>query len=275
MEPYVSTTALPYSLPETLAAFDAIGINRVELGYCSDTGIDVSELIQGYDFEYAAHNYFLPESDEFIINLASQTRELRRRSIEYICNSLDFCSENGIKTYTFHAGFRVDPTLSLDFSTATMPSYQTSLQTFFESLEEVREYAMSKDIHIAIENNVVSEENTLDGESKLLFSRAEEIDQFLTMLPEEVGILLDTGHLNVSAATFDFDRIAVIEEISPHVEWVHIHDNDGVKDRHNPPYSESWVFDVYNDVLAPEVPVTIEATFENRTDLQSYIQEVW
>ena len=272
MSLHVSTTAIPRSLRSTLEAFDEIGIKRVECGYCSDPGIDLGDLLADYDFEYVAHNYFRPVDDEFIVNLASSDPSIRDRSIEYVCQCIQFCDDHNIDLYTFHAGFRVDPSLDLVFPDEGVQPYSTAMDRFFDALKLVLDRTAGTDVSLAVENNVVSEENRFEDGAKLLLARPDGASEFVNRLPSSVGILLDTGHLTVSAETFGFSRDAFLDIVAPSVRCLHLHDNDGLRDRHEPPALGSWPLRVYTETFDGTIPATIEASFESKIDLQEYLR---
>ena len=53
-------------------------------------------------------------------------------------------------------------------------------------------------------------------------------------------MLLDTGHLKVSARTLNFDPKKFIERFKPHIKIVQISDNDGTADQNLPVREDSW-----------------------------------
>ena len=55
------------------------------------------------------HNYFPPPKNPFVINLASDNKEILNKSITHIKKSILLVKKLGGDTYSFHAGFRVDP----------------------------------------------------------------------------------------------------------------------------------------------------------------------
>lgn len=231
---YASTQCLPdLGLEETLAAYSRADIEHVELGYCSDNDVNVSALVEEYPFKFVAHNYFLPVRDEFILNLASPNESLRRRSVEYVKAAITFCEEHDIPRYTFHGGFRVDPDLSLTFPKRSPPDYQECFERFRSSLRTIIDHAMSTSVSISIENNVVTEENVVGGEPLLMFCQPGEFRRlFESVDSSNCGVLLDIGHLNVSAKTFGFDRSMIVDEVVNHLDCFHLHTNDGCTDQH-------------------------------------------
>jgi len=245
---------------ETLDRYRSAGINRIELGYCPNTAIALGEIIESADFDAVAHNYFRPVEDEFILNLASQDKQLRERSVEYVRNGIEFCSQHNIDSYTFHAGFRVDPDNSFEFSANSVPRAETCLDTFVESLETVLPYAERHGVNVAIENNVVEDEHVINGHPVVLLAGPEEFEALLERI--DVEVLLDTGHLNVAAETLGFNRESFLDVVEPAVAGLHLHTNDGTADSHEPVRPTDWAFEVADRF---DVTTTIEARFPDVT----------
>lgn len=269
--PYVSTTCLQgVDYRETIRRYDDAGINQVELGYCSDSAVDLANVVKSTSFEAIAHNYFRPVDDEFVLNLSSQDEAIRRRSIDYVREGIDFCAQNGIDRYTFHSGFRIDPDTSFRFNTDTVPDAKLSLDTFVESLQTLLPFAKDHGINIAIENNVVEKRHMIDGSPVVLLAGPEEFQALFDRI--EVDVLLDVGHLNVAAHTLGFEREQLLETVEPSLSALHLHTNDGTADSHKPVRRTDWAFDVWTDY---DVPATIEAHFDNVFDIKKQLQTFW
>ncbi|SFG17287.1 Sugar phosphate isomerase/epimerase [Halopelagius inordinatus] len=267
--PFASTTCLNgHSYVETLDAYEDAGLERVELGYCPDT-LDMNEIVTSYDFEFAAHNYFRPLDDDFVLNLASRDESIRQRSVSYVCNGIDFCDKHGIDLYTFHAGFRADPNLSLEFP-CEVALYDRCFDLFVRSLREVAEYARDTDVELAVENNVVTEENVIEDEPLVLLCEPGECKRLFDSIdPEEIGILLDTGHLNVSAATRGYDPATFVEESAPYLKAFHLHTNNGESDQHRPITPDDSTLDIYQQF--PDVVASVEAKFDHASELAAHL----
>ena len=76
------------------------------------------------------------------------------------------------------------------------------------------------------------------------------------LAPLGVGLLLDTGHLTVSAHALQFSPIEFIDTMRYHIKAFQISENDGTADTHLPITSTSWFLAELKEF--PEAPVTLE-----------------
>jgi sugar phosphate isomerase/epimerase len=269
MSIYASTSSLHnHSYTETLSEYERMGIEAVEMGYCPETDIVLDEITNSHEFDWVAHNYFMPVSDEFVLNLSSPDNEILQRSISYVRDGIDFCARHGIGTFTFHSGFRVDPDENLRFETEEVPSASSCMERFIQSLENILPYAEECGVSVAIENNVIEPKHVVDGDPIVLMADPKE---FLTLLNRiDVDILLDIGHLNIASETLDFDREKFLDVVEAHVSHVHLHTNDGVSDEHRPVGRGDWAFEAWKRFDAQ--PTTVEAKFDNADDIAEHVR---
>jgi len=271
---YASTQCLPNrSLAGTLDSYAEHGIERVELGFCPDATVDVAALVDRHAFEFVAHNYFLPRDDEFILNLASPDDALRERTIEYLKDAITFCDRYSIPRYTFHGGFRVDPDTSLTFPKRTPPPYEECFERFVTALRPVLDHAEAVGVDIAVENNVVTTDNVVGSEPLLLFCQPGEFTRLFDRIdPSRCDVLLDVGHLTVSATTFDYDRKTVFKEADGHLGGLHLHSNDGRTDEHRPLAKTDRA--ALSSLSLDGVPLVVESHHRSAIDLKQYIQRL-
>jgi sugar phosphate isomerase/epimerase len=269
---YASTSCLRgYSYSETLEEYERAGIDSVELGYCPNKDLVLSDLVNQLQFNYISHNYFRPVSDEFIINLSSTDDEILKRSISYVRDGIDFCARHGISRYTFHSGFRVDPDEDLRFEAEEVPPASYCMETFIDSLGEILPHAEKRNVSVAVENNVVEPRHVIDGEPVVLLADDEEFERFLDRV--DVDVLLDIGHLKVASETLGFDRSSFLEAVASHVSNIHLHTNDGGTDAHQPVQVGDWAFKTWKR-FADDAVTTIEARFDNVENLKSHISSL-
>ena len=102
-------------------------------------------------------------------------------------------------------------------------------------------YAKSKNVKILIENNVVTKKNlNVFGQNPFLLTNPKEILYFFSKLPKRIGLLVDVGHLNVSAKTENFDRVKALKKIDKFVKGYHLSENNGISDSNKKINKNSW-----------------------------------
>ena len=277
MSIYASTSCLSsiYSYPKILDIYHELGLNHVELGILRDPHVDAKKLITKYHFTYTAHHYFPPPKKPFIINLASQTKKILKKSVNQIQASIDFCSKFKIDLFSFHSGFRVDPNMNLRFSKKNIPPYEISFNTFKDSLLTIVDYAKEKNVKIAIENNVLAEYNLIKGQNTFLLMC--EHWEFQKLFDEinspNIGILLDIGHLKVTSNLLNFNPYHFIEKLREKVFAVHIHENNARLDEHKCPKKGDWSLEILNKFFINTViPIILESKCNDKNQLKNTLK---
>ena len=274
MSMYVSTSCLSskYDFSQILDIYSKLGIKNVELGVCKDSTLDVTKLIKRYNFDYIVHHYFPPPQKPFIVNLASQDKQIFRKSINQIIKSIDFCADFDINFFSFHAGFRVDPDINLKFNFNNIPEYEDSFNMFKESVAEVVDYAERRSVKVAIENNVLAEYNLIDGQNKLLLMC--ELWEFERLFNEirsnNLGVLLDIGHLKVTSNLLKFDAEELIDKLKDKTFAVHIHENNGQVDEHRCIREGDWSLAIVNKYFKKkDIHIVLECKCNNETEVEN------
>jgi len=265
MSVYVSASCLANgsNVFNVLDVYAEANLKNVELG---STHKHISELspdrFKRYGFNLICHHLFPPPQESLIVNLASQDAVILKRSKEQIKRSIDFCDSLGIKLFTFHAGFRADPDSKLRFlRDKAIAPYEIAFDTFVESVKEINSYAQNSGIRIAIENNVLSDYNVIDGQNPfVLLCEAEEFEKLYERIPSvSVGILLDLGHLKVTSHWLGFDKYDFVDRVADRVFAIHVHDNNGQVDEHKELDKTSWCLEVIGRKYLNGLPVVVES----------------
>jgi len=280
---FVSTSCLKGrfgSLNDLLQIYIDSAIRRIELGPVSGCeSFEISPSFIKGDIKYLVHNYFPPPEKPFVLNLASRDDGLHARSLALCMNAIDLCAELGAPYYSVHAGFRSDispDSLGDIIRYEEVVTYESAFRTFVESLEVLDAHAKKRGVSLLVEPNVISVFNLRMGRNDIaLICESEEILNLIELLgSDNVGILLDTGHLNVTAKTLGFDRFKFAADIAQYVRAIHLHDNDGSRDSHEPVKPDSWVFDLLSIRELNGLPITLEAKFGNMGDLRRHVEWV-
>jgi len=276
---FVSTACLLGVEPITsrISLYRSYGLNAIELGAGVSVDEDGLSQIAGMECEFLVHSYFPPPSTPFVLNLASGDVSICQRSLDFVLEALALTARLSAPFYSVHAGFITDPT---SFGTtsfvfpipATLDEARSAMNRFTTSLKISLDWAERLGVGLLVENNVCS--HALRG--KLLLQTAEEfLALFDVMRSPHLGILLDTGHLNVTAHTLGFDRMTFVDQTTAYVRAIHIHDNDGTADTHQPVQPGSWVLGVLRRPEFAGLPIVVEAKFDSVIELRRHVHWLW
>ena len=240
---YTSTSCLknPINVIKVLEEYEKAGIQNVELGSIHEY-FDI-KLLKKFNFNYLIHNYFPPPKKPFNLNLSSEKKDIRTKSIKLIMNAINLCCKINSPLYTFHAGFTVDPPkLGKPFPRHKIIDRNIAFNRYVESLSTIIDYAKNKGIKIAIEPNVVQKFNLIDGKNELcLFADFDEIKKLYKIITKkDVGLLLDLGHTSVTSFWLNYDKDEFVKNCKKNVFAIHISNNDGKKDQHKSLTKNCW-----------------------------------
>ena len=273
---YVSTSCLvnPGNVFDVLETYARAGLRNVELGsrHKYVAGL-LPDNFKQYDFNFLVHHYFPPPEKPIIVNLASQNPAILEQSRLHIKRAIDFCHNLDIKLFTFHAGFCLDPDIKLQFPKDQPFSYEAAFTTFVESVNEISSYAEQRGTRLAIENNVLSEYNLVNGQNQfLLLCQAEEFERLWDRVPSaNAGVLLDLGHLKVTSHWLQFDRYEFIDRVKDKVFAIHLHENDGQVDEHKELDETSWCLKVIQEKCFADLPIVLESS---GLDIEQIIHQI-
>ena len=101
---YISTGGYSkISADKTSEELISYGINDIELSggtYSEDLVENLKKLKNKANFQ--VHNYFPPPKIPFVLNLASQDKDISQLSINHIYNAIDCCEKLESKYFSFH-----------------------------------------------------------------------------------------------------------------------------------------------------------------------------
>jgi sugar phosphate isomerase/epimerase len=269
---YASTAGLARhfrTLPEMLAAFTGAGIDHIELGWAPPVnGLVLPHGLTSLNARWLVHNYFPAPAQPFVLNLAAQDERALRHSRDFATAAIRLSAALGAPFYSIHCGFLAEfepSSLGRQLNYSEICDYERGYTTFRESLHHLLREARAANIRLLIEPNVVSSFNLINGRNLLLMmALPEEFSRLLSDLADDrLGVLLDLGHLKVTAATLGFTIAEFVDVVAPAVGAFHIHDNDGTLDQHLPVSTNSWIFDVLRQSRFRGIPVVNEAKFES------------
>lgn len=245
---------------EAVRALRAAGVRNVELS----GGLLAGDPLAGLVEEVAhgpmqVHNYFPPQRDPFVFNLCDPDPAGRERSLLLACRAIEFGIELGSYIYSFHAGFLGTPAVSdlgRTWGVTNRIDADQAMEFFAQSVDHLAVFAADRGVSLMVENNVLTVGTAQsNGSDILLMTTPSGIREVLASLPPGVRLLMDVGHLAVSAATLGFDAGQGLADVADLVGGYHLNDNDGTADTNEPLHADSWFW----DGLAPGVEfVTLE-----------------
>ncbi len=222
---------------EAVAELAGNGFHNIELtggtAYYDGFEEELLRLRDRYRLSYLVHNYFPPPRTDFVVNLASADSLVRERSLEHLAGAIDFCRRLGIDRFGFHAGFFVDPDVSMLGGTVTgdgIGDRVASVARFCQGVRELRSHA-GRDVTLYVENNVCSREN---------YDRFGGAPPFMGLCFRELSeiaaatgcrILFDVAHLHVSSVTMGLDFPREMQQFMAGTDYLHVSDNNGLRDQ--------------------------------------------
>ena len=251
---YVSTTAIGSKNLKTIVnKFNKFKINNIELSY----GIYEKKFEKSFKKlclknNFIFHNYFPKPEKDFVINLASFNKKIRLKSLEFIKKNIDFSAKYGMKYYSFHAGFLIDPkpkSLGKVIPKVLVQPRRKSVKIFITSIIKLSRYAKKKKVKLFIENNVISKLNLIRfKKNPLLMTEPKEIKNIMCKLPKNVKLLMDVAHLKVSSETLRFNLTKSFKDLKKFTGAYHLSDNNGIIDNNKDINKKSWFINLMSRV---------------------------
>ncbi|CCK81695.1 TIM barrel protein [Desulfobacula toluolica] len=220
---------------------------------------DLLELKKKYDLNFLVHNYFPPPKDPFILNLASLDTDIYEKSLNHLRKALRLTRLLEGKRFGFHAGFFVDrpvDEIGRKFGKSDLYDKQKALKKFIAGFHLLKDEF--KDIDLYIENNCYSESNYMVYGNNIPFMLLTFQDFNELKKRIDFTLLLDVGHLMVSAKTFCFDFKREFQDMFEISDYIHISDNNQRHDQNIGLTDESKLFNVLNKYQWENKIITLE-----------------
>ena len=223
------------------------------------------------------HNYFPVPKVPFVFNLASLNKEIVKRSIDHAIKSIKLASNLGLKDYSFHAGFLLDPQvnqLGKIIDGRKLYNREESTNMFIKNLGIIFEYSQKYNINLLIENNVLSKKNYNQFNcNPFLMADCENTELILNSISNKIKLLLDVAHLKVSSNILQFNKFKFIEKFKNRIGAIHLSDNDGNSDTNDCINDKSWFCDIFRklNININNYDFTLEINNENIKVLKNQI----
>ena len=210
------------------------------------------ELLHSYALHPSLHACYID------LNRASLSDLVRTASIKRVTKCVQFAAEIGASYVTIHPG-----KFSRDHHRSLFPrAYDRAI----ESINELARASEKQNVMLALENAPNGTDQGVLIDPETMKACLDSIDSRM------VGILLDLGH----AHTHGLDPLAFLRLLSPHICALHIHNNDGRNDSHNPLYEGKMNYpSLLNGIAAipDHYPIQIEMhKMEDLISSREYLQ---
>ena len=227
-------------------------ISNIELGSNHIYENNFKKIIKQYNFRFIVHNYFPIPRKDFVVNIASSNKHIRNLSLQHIRKAINFCRETNSRLYSFHPGFIVDPIIAskskknYDFiwkNKNSNKNYNLAFKNMLSSLKKIVNFAKRKRVKVAIET-----EGSIKKRNLLLMQKPEEYQElFKYFLPNDLGINLNIGHLNLASKAFNFSKLGFVKELKSYILAIELSHNNGLEDQHLPLKKNEWYWKIIND----------------------------
>ena len=228
---YISTSAIRTHDPlQALELLRPLTSNIELTGGCAHDPALLSKLVayqKTCQLNLLLHNYFPPPAEHFVLNFADTG--MRTRS--FIARAMEFARSLNIPYYSVHAGFRGDFDADRHGLLHPVSEQSYSLAGIHDNAAWFRsQWPM---VPLALENVYPNNGNTACA----FMMSLDEICETMDSIPQ-LRLLLDLGHLNVSALLMGFNFMSAAKQIfaryCSRISEIHLSENHGAQDDHLP-----------------------------------------
>ena len=252
------------------------GIRSIELSggtdFYNEIEHDIRLLKKKYRLQYACHAYFPPPHTPFVVNLASCNDHIYQQSIEHYENCIELMKRIDCKTLSIHAGFLVEINeneIGKKLTNYILYDEKKAYERFCSAFRYISQLCAENNIELYLENNVLSAENyrQFGCHNYMMMTDYKSIMQMKDRL--DFKLLLDLGHLYVSANTLGLDYSEECSALKRYIKWVHISENNGIFDAHKPLKKDSKIMKEFYKSNSTDINVTLETVGEIKDIVES------
>ncbi len=235
--------------------------------YCDNENLkQIIERVRSGKNKFLIHNYFPAPKNPFVLNIASVDKNDREKTILFAKKAIDISSELGAPFYSIHAGFaaslspkvlgNIDEWHKIKFP---KKKFNKIYEIMIQTTQELSDYALSKNLSLLIENNVLSPLNYYkELQSPILLNHYEDIDRFMRDLDRKnIGLLLDFGHAKVSAKAHDIKPDDYVEKLFDYISCLHLSENNGYVDSNDLIKENTWFLNYLNSFKEKEIVLEV------------------
>lgn len=266
---FLSSTSFPFSVfskEVNISVLDKISGIEFSGGYGYVEENEVEKFLDGFckNSSILIHNYFPVQKESFILNFCSSNIEIIEKSLNLTMKTVCLCERYNVPYYSFHPGYLSDGEEQADghflFDKENGVSYDRALDNFFVNFDVLYKFAESRNVGLLIENLFLRP----GGVRTSINCSFDEIDFIISSLPDDVGLLIDLGHLNIVSYYLNINRDEFIDKLfikyEDKIREIHLSGNDGTFDHHLPLVENDWQLSVLNRyILNKEINITLES----------------
>ena len=263
------------------------GVSNIELSapHKSQPVAEIERILveqRSIGLNFTTHNYFPAPVSPFVLNLATSEQSNKIAGLELVRNAIRLNKAAKSPVYGIHAGYLAAAHPGRDGSFVfrddrEKDSYKNCLKRATSFVREIAPEFREAGVKLLIENLFPT-----PVKQHSLFCTFDEIREYLSHVDEDVGLLLDLGHLNVSSNILGFDRNKFLDQylsaFGEMVYEVHISENNGIKDEHRPIKTGSWQLDVLKEISSVQTNngekkiICLEARRATETELKQSLE---
>jgi sugar phosphate isomerase/epimerase len=279
---YISSSSVQArTIKEAIEILIERGFSNIELSggtnYYDGLEEDLFELKEHYKLNLLCHNYFPAHNEHFVLNLASLNNEIYQKSVDHYINAIRLSKKLGAGKYGLHAGYFVDidvKEISKDLSGNGLFDKKKSMEKFCEGFNILKKEA--EGLPLYIENNVLTYSNYNIYKSIKPFMLLSN-DEYLELKKKlDFNLLLDIGHLKVSANSLRLDFYSQLEQMINTSDYIHLSENDGLQDQNRSLIKNSLLLNSLKkfDLKGKTITLEIYEDMENITESYKLISRM-
>ena len=241
--------------------------NFIELSGGSEYQCDSLSLLKtvkeelGLDF--LLHSYFPPPKTAFVLNFADCSKDTR----DFICMSMKYLDELSIPYFSVHAGYK--QSFAFNNELLINGNGRFLIDDIGKNIAWFRQ--KFPDTPLALENLYPNNRNP----DTCFATTVSEIEQILSF-DEQVLLLLDLGHLKISANLLQFNFFEAVDLLfsryGKRIVEIHLSENESIYDDHDviTEFSDQYrLLQKYKEaIIGNSINLTIEARGKDFDTLQ-------
>ena len=263
---YISSACIKRNnIAEIIRQYASNDIQNIELSggtdYYDDIESDLHNLKKNYQLNYACHAYFPPPRNPFVVNLASCNDQIHKRSIDHYVHCIEMLKRLECKVLSIHAGFLIEigvDEIGKQLHNRVVYDESEAYERFCDAYKHIAKLCEKNGIAFFLENNVLNAQNYKEFgyHNYMMMTDYESIVKMKRQL--DFNLLLDLGHLYVSANTLGLDYSKECNMLKPYIKWIHVSENNGIVDEHKPLREDSPIIKELNKLYHPDINITLE-----------------